>query len=226
MGRSPTVINLTRGVLIEYALSLPPLALVFEFNPKTLSRTRTVTIETGNAPGTRGGYDFVLPTETPRASQGVSVQPETFNLTILLDATDRMDQGDPIASTLGVQPEMDTLRSMVEPKSQGPGGVQLLASLGQAGERAFQRDESASVLLFVWGVHILPVFLTSVQVDEKAHLPSLLPYRAEATLSFQVIEGNNPFYQVETVRQIAFAALNTAQTVAGSISLSFGASIG
>jgi len=219
------VINLTRGVLIEYALSLPPLALVFEFNPETLSRTRTVRVQTGNAPGTRGGYDFVLPTETPRASQGVSVQPESFSLTILLDATDRMDQGDPIATELGIQPELDTLRTMLEPKSQGPGGVQLLASLGQGGERAFERDESASVLLFVWGLHILPVFLTTLRVDEQAHLPTLFPYRAEATLTLQVIEGNNPFYQVETVRQIAFAALNTAQSVAGSISLSFGASI-
>lgn len=219
------MINLTRGVLIEYALSLPPLALVFEFNPETLSRTRTVRVQTGNAPGTRGGYDFVLPTETPRASQGVSVQPESFSLTILLDATDRMDQGDPIATELGIQPELDTLRTMLEPKSQGPGGVQLLASLGQGGERAFERDESASVLLFVWGLHILPVFLTTLRVDEQAHLPTLFPYRAEATLTLQVIEGNNPFYQVETVRQIAFAALNTAQSVAGSISLSFGASI-
>lgn len=219
------MINATRGVLVEYAQSLPPLALVFEFNPQTLSRTRTVTVRTGNAPGTRGGYDFVLPTETPRVSQGVTVQPESFHLTILLDATDRMDRGDPVASRFGVQPELDTLRTMVEPKSQGPGGVQLLSSLGQGGERAFQRDESASVLLFVWGPHILPVFLTTVRVDEKAHLPSLLPYRAEADLTVQVIEGNNPFYQVETVRQIAFAALNTTRTVSGSVSFSFGASI-
>lgn len=219
------MLNVTRGVLLEYALSLPPLALVFEFNPKTLSRSRTVNVRTGNAPGTRGGYDFVLPTETPRASQGVEVQPETFSVTILLDATDRMNDDDAIASQFGVQPELDTLRSMLEPKSQGPGGVQLLSSLGLGGARAFQRDQSASVLLFIWGMHVLPVFLTGVQVNEIAHLPSLTPYRAEATLTMQVIEGNNPFYQVETVRQLAFAAMNTVQTISGSISLSFGASI-
>jgi len=219
------MLNLTRGVLLEYAIALPPLALVFEFNPQTLTRGRTITVRTGNAPGTRGGYDFTLPTETARASQGVSAQPETFSLTILLDATDRMDQGDVIAGEFGVQPELDTLRSMLAPKSQGPGGLQLLSSLGQSGDRAFQRHESASVLLFIWGLSILPVFLTSVRVEEKAHLPSLVPYRAEATLALQVIEGNNPFYQVETVRQIAFAALNTVQTISGAISFSFGASI-
>jgi ferritin len=80
------------------------------------------------------------------------------------------------------------------------------------------------LLLFIWGLHILPVFLTSVAVTEQAHLPSLMPYRAEVALTMQVIEGGNPFYQVEQVRQLVFAALNTAQTVAASISVSFGAS--
>lgn len=211
------MLNTIKGMLIEYALSLPPLVLVFEFNPESLTRTRTITLRTGNAPGTRGGYDFALPTETPRVAQGVTVQPESFTIDILLDATDRMNEGEPIATQFGVEPELDTLRTMVEPKSQGPGGLQTLSSLGLGGERAFQRSESASVLLLVWGTHILPVFLTSVQIVEQAHLPSLVPYRAKATLSMQVIEGNNPFYTVEKVRQVVGAALNTGRTVIGGI---------
>jgi hypothetical protein len=211
------MLNTIKGMLIEYALSLPPLVLVFEFNPESLTRTRTITLRTGNAPGTRGGYDFALPTETPRVAQGVTVQPERFSIDILLDATDRMNDGEPIATQFGVEPELDTLRTMVEPKSQGPGGLQTLSSLGLGGERAFQRSESASVLLLVWGTHILPVFLTSVQIAEQAHLPSLVPYRAKATLSMQVIEGNNPFYTVEKVRQVVGAALNTGRTVIGGI---------
>ncbi len=219
------MISLSKGVLLEYGLSLPPLILVFEFNPQTLSRTRTINITTGNAPGTRSGYDFTLPTETPRVAQGVTVEPEQFNLEILIDATDRM--GDPnlpghaTAVAFGIEPELDTLRSMVEPKSQGPGGVQMLSSLGLGGNKAFQRDEHPSVLLLVWGNHILPVFLTSVQVTENAHLPSLKPYRANVTLSFQVIEGNNPFYQVEKVRQMVGAALNLTTGISASVSVSF-----
>ena len=211
------MLNTTKGMLIEYALSLPPLVLVFEFNPESLTRTRTITLRPGNAPGTRGGYDFALPTETSRVAQGVTVQPETFSIDILLDATDRMNEGEPVATQFGVEPELDTLRTMVEPKSQGPGGLQTLSSLGLGGERAFQRIESASVLLLVWGTHILPVFLTTVQIAEQAHLPSLVPYRAKATLSMQVIEGNNPFYTVEKVRQVVGAALNTGRTVIGGI---------
>lgn len=219
------MLSLTKGVLLEYGLSLPPLMLAFEFNPQTLSRTRTINITTGNAPGTRGGYDFNLPTETSRVAQGVSVDPEQFNLEILIDASDRM--GDPnlpghaTAVAFGIEPELDTLRSMVEPKSQGPGGMQMLASLGLGGNKAFQRDEHPSVLLLVWGSHILPVFLTGVQVEESAHLPSLKPYRANVTLSFQVIEGNNPFYQVEKIRQMVGAALNLSTGISASVSLSF-----
>jgi hypothetical protein len=207
----------TKGMLIEYALAIPPAILIFDFNPQTFSRTRTITLKTGNAPGTQGGYDFTLPTETPRVSQGVTVQPESFSIEILLDATDRMNDGDAIATQFGVLPELDTLRTMIEPKPQGPGGLLTLTNLGMGGERAFQRSESASVLIFVWGIMILPVFLTSVKIDEKAHLPGLIPYRAQATLTMQIIEGNNPFYTVEKVRQTISAALNTVNTVAGGL---------
>jgi len=69
------------------------------------------------------------------------------------------------------------------------------------------------VLLLVWGVHVLPVFLKSVEVAESAHLPTLTPYLATVKLSLQVIEGNNPFYTVEKVRQVIGSKLNSAKTV-------------
>lgn len=211
------MLNLTRAALVEYAVAIPPLILVFDLNPQSLSRNRNLSIRNGSTPATRGGYDFALPTETPRAALGVSVQPETLSLQVLLDATDRMNDGDPLAANLGIEPELDTLRSMLEPKSQGPGGFQVLASLGLGGQRAFQRHESASVLLFIWGTHLLPVFLTGVQVNEQAHLASLVPYRASVTLNLQVIEGNNPFYKVEKVRQVVSSAINTGRTVASIV---------
>ncbi|HEX4963871.1 MAG TPA: hypothetical protein VF173_23805 [Thermoanaerobaculia bacterium] len=205
-------INTTKAALIEYAVSLPPLALVFDFSPENLTRTRSITLTPGKTAASRRGFDFALPTETPRAALGAAVEPESFSIDVLFDATDRMNDGDPVAASLGIQPELDTLRTMVEPKAQGPGGFQMLASLGLGGQRAFDSQETASVLLFVWGDHLLPVFLTSVRVFERAHLPSLVPYRANVTLQMQVIEGNNPFYKVEKVRQVAGAALNAGRT--------------
>lgn len=206
----------TRGALVEYALAVPPLTVVFDFNPQSISRTRSITISTSRPPGNRG-YDFMLPTDTPRIAQGVSTEPESFTVDVMFDATDRMGSGDAIASRLGVQPELDTLRTMVEPKFQGPAGLRTLIDLDLGEVRAFQRNASASVLLFVWGSHLLPVFLTSVKIDEIAHLPSLAPYRANASLSMQVIESENPFYIAEKVRQMAMSALSSAVDIASVV---------
>lgn len=200
----------TRGALFEYGLTLPPLALVFDFNPQSISRSRSVTIKMGEAPGNRTGYDFLSPLETSRVAQGVELAAESFSVDILLDATDRMDEGDPVAALFGVQPQIDTLRSMVEPKAQGPAGLKTLASLGVGGPRAFERQETASVLIFAWGLQLLPVFLTGVTQKEALHLPNLIPYRAEMSLTMQVIESNNPFTMAEKVRQTAMTALNAA----------------
>ena len=62
-----------KGFLVEYALSLPPLMLAFDFNPQSLTRNRSITLTLGSTPATRGGYDFALPTETARVAQGVAL---------------------------------------------------------------------------------------------------------------------------------------------------------
>ncbi len=132
----------------------------------------------------------------------MKAQPETFTINVLFDGSERVGA----VGHLGVQPELDVLRTMLEPKVQGPLGLRMLASLGATPAFGFQRDETVSVILFVWGTHVLPVFLTSVRVEEMQHLPSLVPLRAKATLTMQVIEGANPFWLAEQVRQLAGAA--------------------
>lgn len=197
-----------KGMIFEYGLSLPPLALVFDFNPQDISRSRTATIRTGDAPGARTGFDFLSPLETSRVSQGFELNVEAITVRILLDATDRMNDQDQIAALFGVQPQIDTLRSMLEPKSQGPAGLQVLSSLTGDGARAFERQESASVLIFAWGMQFLPCFLTGVAQKELLHLPNLVPYRAEMDLTLQIIESNNPFTTADKIRQTAMTALN------------------
>ena len=193
------------GSLEEYAEVDRPLRLEFEFNPAAMTRTRSVSLRNGSAPGALGGYDFANRGEVPRASQGISLEPESFTVTVLFDATDRMNAGDGTASRLGVQPELDTLRSMLEPKVQGADGQRTLAALGQGGARAFARHQFASVLLFRWGPHHLPVFMTQAEVEISDWLPSLYPYRSRATLTLQVIESRNEFYGEEIKRQFRTA---------------------
>ena len=190
-----------RGALMEYGKAEPALELHFEFNPTTITRSRTVTIKAGEAEGTQGGYDFSSRDEAVRAAQKATVNAETLSVKILLDATDRLNAGDPAAGQHGIQPEIDTLRSMLEPKIQSGEGARTLAALGAGGTKASSKHAYASVLLFKWGAQVLPVFLTQVQVEIKDYLPGLVPYRAEATLNLQIIESRNDFYLEELQRQ-------------------------
>ena len=206
------MIKFTKGMLIEYSTTFPPLIVEFEFNVETLSRDRSISLGGNQTDAGRGGYSFTGPKDAVRASQGTNPQAETISIKTLLDATDRMNAGEVVATKQGVQPEIDSLRAMLEPKMMVTGGARLLASVDRSGLLALDSKETVSPIIFAWGVRLLPVFLTSVKVDEKAHLPTLLPYIAEATITMQVIETNNPIYQLETMRQIKSAGTNTLRT--------------
>jgi len=201
-----SAVRVQRGSLSEYGFDDDALTLDFEFNPSSITRTRAVSIKTGGLAGTRGGYDFSSPSEALRAAQGVVAEPESFDITILLDATDRMDAGDSDAGARGIQPELDIIRCMLEPKSQQPDGAKTLSALGKGNEKSFPRYQALSVLLFKWGVQTLPVFMTRAQVEAQEFLPSLVPYRARVTLTLQIIESDNPYYNEEILRQTRSAA--------------------
>ena len=201
-------LRVTRGVLTEYTDGENALELHFEFNPATITRSRSIDI-TYEGEGQTGPSDFSDASESTRVAQGASVKAESFTLKILLDATDRMNANDSDANTKGVQPELDILYSMVEPKLQAPGGATTLAALSADGGDA---QPYPSVLLFTWGEQVWPVFMTQVQFEVKAYLPSLVPYRAEATLTLQVIQSRNEFYTAEIERMF-----NSAQGALGSL---------
>jgi hypothetical protein len=202
-------LKVTRGVLKEHTGGDNPLELHFEFNPSTITRTRAIEIEFGEGQANAGGRDFSGTSEIARVAQGASVKAESFTLKILLDATDRMNSSDQNASSKGVQPEMDILYSMVEPKLQAPNGATTLAALSDEGGDA---QPYPSVLLFSWGAQVLPVFMTQVQFEVKEYLPTLVPYRTEATLTLQVIQSRNDFYTPEVERMF-----NSAQAAIGSL---------
>lgn len=197
-------LKVARGYLREYTTADNPLELHFEFNPSTITRTRSVDIKFGEGQANTGGRDFHNASEVPRVTQGATVKAESFTLKILLDATDRMNAGDEDAQSKGIQPELDILYYMIEPKLQTPDGATILAALGEGGS-VCQSQPYPSVLEFHWGKQILPVLMTQLQFDVKAYLPSLLPYRAEATLTLQIIQSDNRFYNTEMRRVFASA---------------------
>ena len=200
-----SALNVARGFLREYTTADKKLELHFEFNPSTITRTRAVDIKFGDGQSNTGGLDFKDASKVSEVTQGATVKAESFTVKILLDATDRMmNENDKDAQKKGVQPELDILYYMVEPKLQAPDGATTLAALGEGGS-AGEAQPYPSILEFHWGEQVLPVLMTQFQFDVKAYMPTLVPYRAEATLTLRIIQSDNEFYTPEMRRVLASA---------------------
>lgn len=225
-----------RGAFVEHGASVPPLVVVFQFNPVELERSRSlsfaspketmVPVAEGREGGTRvAGVPAPLRAfhqETRdlfdvRDGQRVTVQEETLGFEIRLDATDRMEEGDPIATRFGVLPQLSTLELMVQPKSEsllGRAMDQRLARLpGLRRSRGFSFADSPNppLILFIWGARrVLPVNITSLAIRETEFSTLLDPVRATVRVNLSVIEGPNPAYGFSRVLGEAQSALNLA----------------
>lgn len=224
-----------RGAFIEYGLSIPPLFVVFQFNPVELSRNRTLSFgpRNGAAPappsaagegaapatvrsGGRALREYHERTEDlldVRDGQHVDVQEETISFDIRLDATDKLEAGDPIAATFGVLPQLATLELMVHPKADSLLGAAVDALLGLDDDAGFSssRKPNPPLVLFIWGhKRVLPVNITSMNITETEFSTLLDPTRATVSVSLTVIEGSNPFYTYSKIAKEVSSVLNLA----------------
>lgn len=197
----------SRGILLEFNLNPDAILLPFQYNPETHTRTRATEVTINNVPGTGTNFAFATPMETPRVMQGAKVQDETLSVEVIFAAGDYMDREGFDIGVTGLQPVLDSLRLLVEPRSQKMGGLRLMNELGLTGGRAFDRDLTPSVVLFVWGTEVLPVVLTTVSYTVDEFLPSLAPVKCTAQLGMQVIEAHNPFIFADRLRQNLSAAM-------------------
>src|SRR5262245_5788842 len=98
-----------RGAFVEYGLSVPPLAVTFQFNPVQLSRNRSLNFymsAKGMEEGNLTLRDFHQRAEFVdlsklRDEQQVSINPETLSFDIRLDATDKLNEGDAVTELYG-----------------------------------------------------------------------------------------------------------------------------
>jgi len=196
--------KLLKGALVDSnLLALPPLIVPFQFNPDGLTRSKRASI--GMPPSRRGMEELTPKDQSLGEAQSVSIQAETISMDIRLDATDAMDEGNPIASEFGVLPALSALEMMITPRSESVfGGLLGLSSNFGFGERT-----STPVLLFVWGrQRIFPVRLTELRIQEVEYNPSLNPTRVIVGMSLQVIGGDNVFNRITQTQREALAALN------------------
>jgi hypothetical protein len=141
------------------------------------------------------------------AAWGVSSDPMTFTVKILLDSSYRIASTDKsiasMAAVNGIQPELDLLNLMT---TFGSGDNKKRRALAVAAKSKTLRHKPVPVLLFGWGDVVFPVLVTHCSVNLTGFMPDLTPLRAEATINLKVIEGDNPIYLTEQLRQVSSAA--------------------
>jgi hypothetical protein len=172
MSSPPQSPRLLKGALIGVD-PLNPLSsvVVFQYNPDTM--TRRLEPRAVSAEGDRGEA-FRL-TGSPK---------ETITLSIEIDATDQLEQANPIAVATGIYPTLAALEVMLYPKSAVVIANTLLTLIGTIEVIPVE----APMTLFVFGPQrVLPVRLTSLSITEEAHDQLLNPIRAKVELSLTVL---------------------------------------
>jgi hypothetical protein len=212
----PNKPKILRGAFVEYGLSIPPLFVVFQFNPVQLTRNRSLTFaapssgQTGGQSSSlrdfHGRYDDLTKL---RDDQQVRVQEEVIGFEIRLDATDKLDEGDTITEQFGIAPQLATLELMVHPKEESLLGQALGALLGSSGGFSFTKKPNPPLILFIWGrKRVLPVNINSLNITETVYSTDLNPIRATATVNLTVIEGKSLPYMYTKAMKEAMSVLN------------------
>jgi hypothetical protein len=172
MSSPPQSPRLLKGALIGVD-PLNPLSsvVVFQYNPDTM--TRRLEPRAVSAEGDRG-----------EAFRLTGAPKETITLSIEIDATDQLEQANPIAIATGIYPTLAALEVMLYPKSAVVIANTILTLIGTIEVIPVE----APMTLFVFGPQrVLPVRLTSLSITEEAHDQLLNPIRAKVELSLTVL---------------------------------------
>ncbi len=192
-----------------------PLAsiIIFQYNPDTL--TRTLTAQTVGGEANRG-----------EALRLKGPPQESIRLDVEIDATDQLEQANPIAVTLGIHPTLASLEMLLYPKSAVMIANEVLASAGMIEVLA----PEAPLTLLVWGpTRVLPVRLTEFSITEEAFDTLLNPIRAKVSLGMRVLTYQDlgltsvggALFMVHQIAKEVMAVVGSVGSVAGSISGSF-----
>ena len=135
---------------------------MFQFNPVQLSRNRSLSFSVPNAPQTalvegetersrqlrvarsrtslRQFHGRFLDLLELQESQIVNVQEESISFEIRLDATDKLNEGDPITEQFGIAPQLSTLELMVYPKDESKDFIRRV--IGVEGDKIAIKDKN------------------------------------------------------------------------------------
>ncbi|NHI03589.1 hypothetical protein DYY67_1384 [Candidatus Nitrosotalea sp. TS] len=144
-----------------------PNVIQFQFNPESLTRTlKRVT------PSVSGDSSGESDESTPSNLKTNSFLGESMKIVLLLDGYEDSTDG-------GVLPLLSAIEQLLNPVDSTQGST-----------AADYRDPPREILevIFVWGgERILPVKITSIEVEETDFSPSLVPIRAKVTIGMEML---------------------------------------
>jgi len=109
---------------------------------------------------------------------------ETFDLEIILDATDYLEKADTIAISFGISPQISALEMLIYPSSIQIADNEAMAALG--GLEIIPPQMYLTVL--IWNKNrVIPVKIMSLNVEEKSYDALLNPIRAHVKMDLQVL---------------------------------------
>ncbi|TSC32933.1 hypothetical protein [Corallococcus sp. Z5C101001] len=206
MSTFPRTPRTQRGAIIGLDPLNPVASLVvFQYNPDTMTRTLTPQM------AGEGGGDR---TEALRL-KGAPV--ENIRVDVEIDATDQLANGDVLASSMGIYPQLSALEMLVYPKTAQ---VILNTALMQVGTLEVV-PPTAPLTLFIWGPkRVLPVKVSEFSITEEAYDPSLNPIRAKVALGLRVLSYNDlplmhPGYALFLTHQVVKEAMAVVGSIAG-----------
>jgi hypothetical protein len=165
--------------LVEGLGNVQPNIIQFQYNPGEMTRSLKPWNPFEVDPASRGAQAPLVQPYDPE---------ETYRFTLELDATDDLEDGDPIAISTGVAARIAAIQKLTEP-TQGLFGDLIASARALAGSfdrQAIRPNVPVALLVMGQGL-ILPVRVTSVSVEVKEFTPALYPHMASIALELRVL---------------------------------------
>jgi len=159
-------------VLVDYNTGAVLRVIELQYNPETLTRSFQV--------------QGIGPDSGPHVDQMRLKGPpiETYKLEAAIDAADQLDTGDSLTTTLGIQPALAVLETVIYPTSTQ---LQQAYEMAQSGTLEIVPMD-APLVLFVWSKErIVPVKVTEFSITEEMFDSHLNPIQAKVSLGLRVL---------------------------------------
>jgi hypothetical protein len=156
---------------LDPVTGIPLSTIVLQYNPDTLTRSLKP-----QAVGEEPDRSEILRLKGPPI--------ETIKCEIEIDASDQLAAADPVAISLGIQPQLSALELLVYPATSVLLANEALSLIGTV--EILPMDSALTV--FAWSQQrITPVRVTDLDITEEFFDPKLNPIRAKVSLTMRVL---------------------------------------